>query len=299
MIDVDSLLDCMDISGTKKFVIFPYGKIGHAVALALKNRRLDYVCCDNRLCGTESGFLDFAAVNGDDRYRGYTLLFTAMRSDVRTELLPLYHSWSGDKYDFLQLTFCRDLFAPIAINDCRAGALDRAAREITEKNVAGSVAEAGVFRGDFARLINLAFPQKKLYLCDTFEGFDDRDVCIERTRGWSDGKQDWSDTSVELVLSKMTFQENCIVRKGYFPESMTGIDDTFCFVSLDLDLYKPIFDSLAYFYPRLSKGGYIFIHDCVNKEYPGARKAVLEFCEKQNIGYVILPDDWGTAVIAK
>ena len=44
------------------------------------------------------------------------------------------------------------------------------------KNTKLSVAEGGVFRGDFAKYINKVFPDSKLYLFDTFEGFDSRDV---------------------------------------------------------------------------------------------------------------------------
>lgn len=48
---------------------------------------------------------------------------------------------------------------------------------------------------------------------------------------------------------------------------MKGIEDSFCFVSLDMDLYKPTYEGLHYFYPRLNHGGYIFIHDCRNRGY--------------------------------
>lgn len=50
---------------------------------------------------------------------------------------------------------------------------------IHEKNILGSVAEAGVFQGEFASVINSSFPEKILYLFDTFEGFDARDVIFE------------------------------------------------------------------------------------------------------------------------
>ncbi|MCR4924799.1 MAG: TylF/MycF family methyltransferase [Clostridiales bacterium] len=143
------------------------------------------------------------------------------------------------------------------------------------------------------------FPTKKIYLCDTFEGFDKRDIAVDDERKFSEGSQDWSETSIDFVLSRMPFKDNCIVRKGFFPTTMIDVDDTFCFVSLDLDLYKPIFDGLEYFYPRLVRGGYIFVHDCVNKGYLGAREAVLEFCAKHKVGYVVLPDEWGTAVLTK
>jgi O-methyltransferase len=181
----------------------------------------------------------------------------------------------------------------------RLSTLELIAEEIYQKNITGNVAELGVYKGDFAKDINAVFPDKKFYLFDTFEGFDNRDIAKEVEAGFSDGKQDFSDTSVEAVLAKMSNPGNCIVKKGFFPQSAEGVSDTFCFVSLDTDLYEPILAGLEFFYPRLSSGGYIFVHDFNNEEYKGARQAVVEFCDKMKIGFTPIADIGGTAVIAK
>jgi O-methyltransferase len=104
----------------------------------------------------------------------------------------------------------------------RTSSLELIANEVYDKNIMGSIAELGVYQGDFAKIINIAFPDRKLYLLDTFEGFDERDVKIEKENGFSMGNQDFSETNVELVLSKMKHKENCIIKKGYFPESIDG-----------------------------------------------------------------------------
>lgn len=78
----------------------------------------------------------------------------------------------------------------------------------------------------------------------------------------------------------MQHPEQCIIRKGYFPESAINTDDNFVLVSLDTDLFAPIYEGLNFFYPRLVKGGCIFIHDFNNDSYKGARKAVELFCKK-------------------
>jgi len=136
-------------------------------------------------------------------------------------------------------------------------------------------------------------------LFDTFEGFDEKDISTEKQSSFSSGEQDFSDTSVELVLSKMKYRNNCIIKKGYFPASTDGVEDTFCFVSLDADLYEPILSGLHFFYPKLESKGYIFVHDFNNDLYKGARQAVIEFCSKNNIGYLPIPDSGGTAIITK
>ena len=171
--------------------------------------------------------------------------------------------------------------------------------EIMQNNLTGNIAELGVYKGEFAKRLNTLFPAKKLYLFDTFEGFDERDIKAEHKRNLSKADQDFNVTSVELVRSKMPYPDNCIFCKGYFPESATGIEDIFCFVSLDADLYEPIYQGLKFFYPRLENKGYIFIHDFNNDQYPGARKAVTDYCSENNIGYTPIADSGGTVIITK
>lgn len=177
--------------------------------------------------------------------------------------------------------------------------LELCCNEIKTNNLKGNIAELGVYKGDFAKRINQLFPDKKLYLFDTFEGFDQKDIATEKQSNFSSGEQDFSDTSVELVLSKMKYRNNCIVKKGFFPDSATDLSDSFCFVSIDADLYEPILSGLQFFYPKLENKGYIFVHDFNNDLYKGAKKAVTEFCNANNISYLPIPDSCGTAIITK
>lgn len=181
----------------------------------------------------------------------------------------------------------------------RLSSLELVAQEIYDRGVAGQVAELGVYRGDFAKLLNEAFPDRRLYLFDTFEGFNATDVTIEKTKSFSTGTQDFSNTNVELVLSKMPHPTRCVVRKGYFPDTATGLEETFAFVSIDADLYEPILRGLEYFYPRIVPGGYIFVHDYNDALYPGAKQAVREFCAREHLNFFPLSDGWGTAVLCK
>jgi O-methyltransferase len=177
--------------------------------------------------------------------------------------------------------------------------LELCVEELKYRQVAGQVAEVGVFKGEFAKLLNRLLPDRKLYLFDTFEGFDPKDVSVEHSSNFSEGNQDFSDTSVDAVLAKMMHPKQCIVKKGYFPQTAEGVEERFCFVSLDADLYKPIYDGLHYFYPRLEKGGYIFIHDYNNDAYKGAREALRQFCKEQQLSFVPIIDSGGTAILTK
>jgi O-methyltransferase len=187
----------------------------------------------------------------------------------------------------------------VILDYIRSATLELVAEEIQEKQLEGSVAEVGVFKGEFASRLNQVFPSKKLYLFDTFDGFDKRDKTTEDKFGFSTATQNFSNTSTDLVLSKMINPVVCIIKRGYFPATSEGIEDDFVFVSLDADLYEPIIAGLNFFYPKLVKGGYIFIHDYNNTEYKGANKAVKEFCRINNVSFVPIPDLCGTAIITK
>lgn len=170
--------------------------------------------------------------------------------------------------------------------------------EIIEKKLEGSTAELGVYQGGFARYINYYLPDKKLYLFDTFEGFSEKDK-NSNDLGSSFDFKEFSDTNINTVLEKMTTPENCIIKKGYFPDTTKDIEEQFCFVSLDADLYKPILSGLEYFYPKLVTGGYIFIHDYNSSRFTGVKKAVREFCNRNHIGYTPLLDYDGSVIITK
>jgi len=188
---------------------------------------------------------------------------------------------------------------PVNLDYVRYTTLTLCYQEIIKQKLDGNLAEVGVYRGDFAKRLNILFPDKKLYLFDTFEGFSKEDSLFEQEKNYSSATQDFTNTSIELVKSKMKYPDNCIFKKGKFPDTASDVDDQFCFVSLDADLYLPIYEGLKYFYPRLVKKGYIFIHDFNNDQYTGAREAVIQFCQEQNIGFTPIPDIGGTVVITK
>lgn len=166
--------------------------------------------------------------------------------------------------------------------------------------VAGDVAELGVYRGDFAWQLNLAFPVRTLHLFDTFSGFDAADVAIEANVLTQEGKVDFSDTSVEAVYGRMPYPSQVVVHAGFFPESAQDLEVRFALVSLDADLYAPTLAGLEYFMPRLARGGVILLHDYDNPRFDGVARAVHTYEASHGpLLLVPLPDLHGTAVIIK
>jgi O-methyltransferase len=157
-----------------------------------------------------------------------------------------------------------------------------------------------VYTGVFAAQINSLFPKRSLYLFDTFEGFDSRDVSVEQEHGYSNARPGtFEDTSKELVRLRLPYPDQAIFRKGYFPETATGVAGQFALVSIDADLYKPIYEGLRFFYPRLSRRGCIIVHDFNNAQFKGAGEAVRQYCSEEGITPVPLCDLHGSAVIVK
>lgn len=184
--------------------------------------------------------------------------------------------------------------------DIRSGTLYRTARRIIESRIPGNIAELGVYKGDTACKLNALFPDRRLYLFDTFEGFDTRDIAKEKELNCSRAAAgDFSDTTEEAVLARMAYPKQIALHKGFFPQTAAGLEnETYALVSLDADLYAPLLAGLEYFYPRLSPGGIIFMHDYNNERFRGAKQAVEDY-EKKHGQLLLIPlcDLHGSAVI--
>jgi len=176
---------------------------------------------------------------------------------------------------------------------------------VYEEGYAGNVAELGVFQGEYAKRINKNFPDRTLYLFDTFTGFDERDrddqidiITDGENTSLFDVCNYLEDTTVKRVMDKMQYPEKIIIKKGYFPETAVGIEDKFVFVSIDVDLYKPTIEGLRFFWDRMVQNGIIIIDDYY--DYEGVRKAVRDFIRETKQVIRILPvGDSGNIILCK
>ena len=163
------------------------------------------------------------------------------------------------------------------------------------EKIPGAAAELGVYRGFFARCINQLNPKRKLYLFDSFEGF------AEEAKASDAFQAAHKNTAVEKVLSIMPYPEMVTVKPGFFPESLGGLEERFCLVSLDVDFFQTTLDGLRCFWPRLEAGGYIMLHDWGSQSLPGVAEALA--CYETEIGRKIpsipLCDVGGTLVLCK
>jgi O-methyltransferase len=144
--------------------------------------------------------------------------------------------------------------------------------------VQGDVAECGVWRGRTLIAMALYLKQrhssKILWGFDSFKGFDHATP------------HNFKNASASLVEEKVGIFRlaNVNIVPGYFRESLhTVADRNFSFVHLDCDIYESYKECLAFFYPRLSSKGVILFDEYNDPDWPGANRAVNEFCEPRGI----------------
>jgi len=170
-----------------------------------------------------------------------------------------------------------------------------AIQRIQTEHIEGSMAEVGVYQGDTSNIIHRLAPDRSFYLFDTFEGFPEQDLKPNQ----SDTRFDC--TSVDLVLNKIGTSDNIYIRKGYVPDTFNGLEnEKFSFVLLDLDLYEPTVASLEFFYPRITTGGYLMVHDYNSPESNWACKRSLDEFMKDKLEKIIeVADINGSAIFRK
>jgi hypothetical protein len=164
----------------------------------------------------------------------------------------------------------------------------------------GCLAEVGVYKGNCGSVLSFyaeAFG-RRLYLCDTFQGFDPRQ--LENGMG-SDKEGAFKDTSLGIAQRNVGLYAGNRWIVGMFPESVTSEmeEETYAFVHLDCDIYEPTIEGLNFFWPRLTIGGVVFIHDYASGHWPGATRAVDEFCNSKRIDGIMLPDACGSILLTK
>ena len=163
------------------------------------------------------------------------------------------------------------------------------------ETVPGAAAELGVYRGFFARCINQLLPERKLYLFDSFAGFAPEAGAPEAFQAAH------ANIAAETVLSILPHPEKAVIKPGFFPDSLEGLEEQFCLVSLDVDFYGTTLDGLRYFWPRLQRGGFLLLHDWGSPSLPGVAQALADYEQETGTRLTSVPlcDVGGTLVLCK
>jgi O-methyltransferase len=182
--------------------------------------------------------------------------------------------------------------------------------------VPGDFAELGVYKGESAKILHMMDTSRIFHLYDTFEGFNEEDLRNETGEATSYTTRNFADTSLEAVKRYLGESGQFVYHVGRFSKSsvfslqssvsMTNSseqrpktkDQRLALVNLDADLYLPTKAGLEFFYPLLSPGGVIIIHDYTHK-WPGIKKAVDEFVSSIPESLAMIPDMAGSVMITR
>jgi len=167
-------------------------------------------------------------------------------------------------------------------------------KRVLAEQMPGDIAECGCWKGHSTAMVAETLQaggwDKDFWVLDSFEGGLSDKVAADRTvRG---------DTTPERTLEqKLSFASRLeevaavlqpypfvSLHKGWIPAVFDSVpalaDRRFSLVHVDVDLYEPTRDSLAFFGPRMHEGGLIVIDDYGSANFPGCRVAVDEHMAK-------------------
>lgn len=190
----------------------------------------------------------------------------------------------------------------------KTSVLRRVSRRLDELGVEGAIADLGAYRGDISWQMNAMMPERKLYLFDTFTGYDERDVAKEQQLQLSEaqaGTYSLSNNELEhlneRILGRMPYADMVELRPGWFPETAFDLEnEKYAMIHIDTGLYAPTYSGIQYFFPRMSKGGVILVSGYTNGKSQSVCQAVRDLEEKYG-AFLITPlcDLDGTIMIMR
>ena len=189
----------------------------------------------------------------------------------------------------------------------RQAGLYQTLMSVVQAGVIGPVAECGSFRGHSAHMMAEALRGRgitvPLHLFDSGEGLSEfgasdldgvalTDAQIARKR------HQFAVPQGTLAMALAPFSD-VHVHLGWIPARFGDVADLlFSLVHIDVDLFQPTHDSLAFFYPRLMPGGRIVVDDYNSSAYPGCNRAVDDFVANHRPP-VFMPFQVGGCVIGR
>jgi hypothetical protein len=150
------------------------------------------------------------------------------------------------------------------------------------------IAEVGVFKGEFSKIILEVMKPKELHLIDIFEG----DMCS----GDKDGNNIiWTELNEEYIRLKKEYEKTkeVYIHKGKSHTILEEFGDGyFDLIYIDGDhSYNGVKIDLEMSYKKIKPGGLICGHDYISPRFDGVVNAVNEFCEENNLSINYLTKD--------
>lgn len=160
-------------------------------------------------------------------------------------------------------------------------------------DIHGDTAECGVYKGCGSYAILQSNRHSKIprwhHIFDSFEGLST--PSNKDSNYWTHG-----DLSIaeEIVKQNLAEFDRFTLYKGWIPSRFNEVSDRkFSFVHVDVDLYQPTLNSIAFFYDCLVDGAIFLCDDYGFDTCIGATTAIDEFLQSKPEKMIALPDGGG------
>ena len=151
------------------------------------------------------------------------------------------------------------------------------------EGVPGHFCELGCWRGlsayQTAEHIRGHHRGARFCILDSFEGLSEYREEDKPAQGYDyEAMRRVLSCPEDIVKNNLREFDFISYHKGWIPDQFHEVADLrFCWVHIDVDLYRPIKDSIEFFFPRLAPNGIMVFDDYGCSIFPGAKLAVDEF----------------------
>jgi O-methyltransferase len=250
----------------------------------------------------------------DKRQRGYgigIIKYTRPDFDYYRELENLLENKNLSYFEKL-INLLTDNFAEIFVNGRfsntkavtmiglkRLNNLRFCIEQVIENKITGDILEAGVWRGGASILARsvlefYSIRDKKVYVCDSFQGLPEPDENYPSDKGSVFHELTYLSISEAEVKSNFKkfkmLDEQVIFLKGWFKDTFKEPPfEKLAILRLDGDMYSSTWETLTLLYDKVSSGGYIIVDDYGIRN---CKEAVDQFRDMKNIKSPIERIDW-------
>lgn len=248
--------------------------------------------------GKITKLLGLCSSDESKRYEARYRIISRLAKIFSFRLYPMHQTWYWDP-EFLEVWSKSKFYDghPENIEGSKF-ALFQLVKAVNRVN--GDTAECGVYQGASSYII-LKVNQnsgKMHHVFDSFEGLSDPHV---KDEVFAKGAFKWKMHDLRCPQAKVRDNleefESVKFYTGWIPERFSEVSDRqFSFVHIDVDLYQPTLDSLAFFYPRVSPAGIIVCDDYGFETCLGAKRACDEFLNEKKEEIIHLPTGQGIII---
>jgi len=159
----------------------------------------------------------------------------------------------------------------ILLDEDRARGLYEAALDASR--LQGEFWECGVYKGGSARIIASVIPDYRPFrLFDSFKGLQGIDSSVDTKECIHNG---WLTHEDQNDVRHFVNYPFVAVHAGLIPDTFRGLEHSkIAFAYIDVDLYRPTRDALAFILPRMVKDGIIVVDDYGDPDWPGVSRAM-------------------------